>query len=282
MAEAKTKPTKASVSAFLAKVAGDTRRKDCATLVQLMKQATACAPTMWGTSIVGFGTHGYVGASGRSTDWPVIGFSPRKNDLTLYIMPGVDRYGALLGKLGKHKTGKACLYIKRLADVDRAVLKELIAVSVRDLKQKQLAAFIAKYEPAVAKLARSTRAALRKRLPTAIELVYDNYQFLAIGFAATERASDCLVSLAVSPKGVALSFYYGASLPDPAGILLGSGNQNRFVRLSSAAALKAPAVEGVIRAAIAQAKTPLPKTGRGALVIKSVSAKQRPRRKETK
>jgi hypothetical protein len=143
---------------------------------------------------------------------------------------------------------------------------------------KQLAGFIAKYDPSVAKLARATRAAMRKRLPTALELVYDNYQFLAIGYSATERASDCLVSLAVSPKGVALSFYYGATLPDPKGILLGSGNQNRFVRLDSAATLAVPAVEALIRAAIAQAKTPLPRTGRGTTIIKSVSAKQRPRR----
>ncbi len=143
---------------------------------------------------------------------------------------------------------------------------------------KQLAGFIDKYDPAVAKLARACRAAARKRFPTAIELVYDNYQFLAIGFSATERASDCVVSLAVSPKGVALSFYYGASLPDPDGILLGSGNQNRFVRLESAATLAIPGVEALIRAAIAQAKTPLPKSGRGHTVIKSVSAKQRPRR----
>ena len=143
---------------------------------------------------------------------------------------------------------------------------------------KQLAGFIAKYDPAVAKLARAARAALRKRFPTAMELAYDNYQFLAIGYAATERASDCLVSLAVSPKGVALSFYYGASLPDPERILLGSGNQNRFVRLDSVARLKAPPVEALLRAAMAQAKTPLPAKGRGTLVIKSVSAKQRPRR----
>ena len=143
---------------------------------------------------------------------------------------------------------------------------------------KLLAGFIAKYDPAIAKLTRASRAALCKRLPTAIELVYDNYQFLAIGFAATERASDCLVSLAVSPKGVALSFYYGASLPDPEGILLGGGNQNRFVRLESAATLATPAVEALLRAAIAHAKTPLPPAGRGRLVIKSISAKQRPRR----
>ena len=147
-----------------------------------------------------------------------------------------------------------------------------------DSPARQLAAFLVRYDPAVAKLARACRAALRKRLPTANELVYDNYQFLALGYCATERASDCLVSLAISPKGVALSFYYGASLPDPAGILLGAGNQNRYVRLASAATLAEPAVEALMRAAIAQAKTPLPATGRGCTVIKSVSAKQRPRR----
>ena len=153
-----------------------------------------------------------------------------------------------------------------------------VAVEAAASSSKRLAGFIARYDSQVAKLARAARAALRKRLPSATELVYDNYQFLAIGFAATERASDCLVSLAVSPKGVALSFYHGASLPDPRGILLGSGNQNRYVRLVSARTLAEPAVEALIRAAIAQAKTPLPATGRGGLVIKSVSAKQRPRR----
>ncbi len=143
---------------------------------------------------------------------------------------------------------------------------------------RQLAGFIDKYDPAVARLARSTRAALRKRLPNAIELVYDNYQFLALGFSTTERASDCIVSLAVSPKGVALSFYFGATLPDPHKILLGGGNQNRFVRLESAATLARPAVEALLKAAIAQGKTPLPATARGYTIIKSVSAKQRPRR----
>ena len=122
------------------------------------------------------------------------------------------------------------------------------------------------------------RARLRKRLPTAMELVYDNYQFLAMGFGSSERASDCLVSLAVSPKGVALSFYYGSTLPDPTGILLGSGNQNRYIRLDGAGTLASPEVESLIRAAVAQAKTPLPATGRGRTIIKSVSAKQRPRR----
>ena len=143
---------------------------------------------------------------------------------------------------------------------------------------KQLAGFIAKYDPAVARLARATRAALRKRLPTAIELVYDNYQFLALGFGATERASDCVVSLAVSPKGVSLCFIHSASLPDPGRILLGSGKQTRFVRLEGAASLAKPRVEALLRAALARAKTPLPATGRGATIIKSISAKQRPRR----
>jgi hypothetical protein len=142
----------------------------------------------------------------------------------------------------------------------------------------QLAGFVAKYDPAVGRLVRATRAAMRKRLPTALELVYDNYQFLAIGYSATERASDCIASLAVSPKGVALSFYYGSTLPDPDGILLGSGNQNRFVRLASAATLAEPAVAELLRAAIAQARTPLPTSGRGRTIIKSVSARQRPRR----
>jgi len=141
-----------------------------------------------------------------------------------------------------------------------------------------MAGFVARYDPAVGRLVRATRAAMRKRFPTAFELVYDNYQFLAIGYSASERASDCVASLAVSPKGVALSFYYGSTLPDPQGILQGSGNQNRFIRLTSAATLAQPAVAKLIKAAIAQARTPLPASGRGRTIIKSVSARQRPRR----
>ena len=142
----------------------------------------------------------------------------------------------------------------------------------------QLASFIAKFDPANAKLIRACRSALRKRLPSAHELVYDNYNFLAIGYSASERTSDCVCSLACGSNGVSLSFYYGATLPDPDGILLGSGNQNRFVRLPSAATLADPKVERVIRAALAQAKVPMPTTGRGRTIVKSISAKQRPRR----
>ena len=143
---------------------------------------------------------------------------------------------------------------------------------------RQMEGFIARFDPAVARVVRACRAALRKRLPTAIEKVYDNYNFLAIGYCTTERTSDCIVSLAVSAKGVALSFYYGATLPDPKGVLLGEGKQNRFVRLPGAATLDEPAVAALIRAAVAQAKTPLPAKGGGTTLIKSVSSKQRPRR----
>jgi hypothetical protein len=142
----------------------------------------------------------------------------------------------------------------------------------------QLAGFLAKYDPAVAALARSCRLAVRKRFPTAIEQVYDNFNFLAIGFCSTERTSDCVVSLAVSPKGVSLSFYYGATLPDPTGILLGEGKQNRFIRLTGGAMIRDPAVAALLTAAEKQATTPMPTTGKGKLMIKSVSAKQRPRR----
>jgi len=119
---------------------------------------------------------------------------------------------------------------------------------------------------------------MRKRLPTALELVYDNYNFLAIGYSPTERASDCVVSLACGANGVSLSFYYGATLPDPDGVLLGSGNQNRFVRLESVRTLAEPAVERLLAAALAQAKTPMPESGKTRTIVKSISAKQRPRR----
>ena len=142
----------------------------------------------------------------------------------------------------------------------------------------QIASFIAKFDPAKAKLIRACRSAMRKRLPSANELVYDNYNFFVIGYSASERPSDCVASLAAAANGVGLSFYYGATLPDPDGILLGSGTQNRFVRLPSAATLAEPAVEKLIRAALAQAKTPMPSTGRGRTIVKSISAKQRPRR----
>jgi len=144
---------------------------------------------------------------------------------------------------------------------------------------EQLASFIAKFEPATAKLIRACRAELRERFPTAVELVYDNYNFFVIGYSATGRPSDCIVSLAAASNGVGLSFYYGASLSDPQRLLLGSGKQNRFVRLPSVETLRSPGIRALIDEAVARARVPLPSHGQGELVIKSVSARQRPRRR---
>jgi hypothetical protein len=144
---------------------------------------------------------------------------------------------------------------------------------------KQLARFIAKFEPANAKLIRECRAEIRKLLPMAVELVYDNYNFFVIGYSTTERASDCILSIAAAANGVGLSFYYGASLPDPQHLLLGGGKQNRYVRLPSVETLRSQGVLALINAAVAQAEPPLPSQGGGHTIIKSVSAKQRPRRK---
>jgi hypothetical protein len=142
----------------------------------------------------------------------------------------------------------------------------------------QLATFIARFDPKVAAVIRGARSRLRRHFPTATELVYDNYSFLVIGYSATARPSDCIVSLAASASGVVLSFYHGAGLPDPQRVLLGTGVQNRYVRLATAATLGEPTVLALLRAATDRAKTPLARQGRGPLVIQSVSAKQRPRR----
>jgi hypothetical protein len=142
----------------------------------------------------------------------------------------------------------------------------------------RLDAFIVKFEPEHQALIRRIRGLLRKRLPTANELAYDNYNFFVIGYGPTERPSDCIISIAAAANGVGLCFIHGARLPDPAGILLGSGKQTRFIRLPSADELRRPEVEALLAAAIAQSKTPLPARGRGRLIIRSVSSKQRPRK----
>jgi hypothetical protein len=143
---------------------------------------------------------------------------------------------------------------------------------------RQLAGFIARFDPKIAKLVRDARMRLRRRFPTAVELVYDNYNALAIGLGPTERASDAFVSLVVYARGVSLYFIQGARLADPKGLLEGKGNQGRFIRLEDPATVDKPAVVALLRAATKLAKTPLPKNGRGYTVIKSVSARQRPRR----
>src|SRR5436305_9825000 len=144
--------------------------------------------------------------------------------------------------------------------------------------EAQLETFIGKFGPEHQALIREVRKALRRRLPAANELIYDNYNFFVIGYCATERASDCIVSIAAAANGVGLSFYRGASLPDPTKLLLGAGKQNRFIRLPTSELLRSPDVLTLIRAAVAHAKTPLPNEGGGYTIIKSISIKQRPRR----
>jgi hypothetical protein len=146
--------------------------------------------------------------------------------------------------------------------------------------ESQLKGFIDKFEPRHQTLIRSARKAMRRRLPTAYELAYDNYNFFVLGYGPTARPSDCIVSLAAGASGLNLCFLQGARLPDPKKVLLGAGNQTRFVRLLSAADMARPEIETLLSAAIAQAKTPFSSGAPGPLIIRSVSAKQRPRRRD--
>jgi hypothetical protein len=130
MAELKTKLNEGDVYMFLNSITDDKKREDAFTILNLMQEATDAKPNMWGDSIVGFGSYHYKYASGREGDWFLTGFSPRKQNLTLYIMPGFEKYKTILNRLGKYSTGKSCLYIKKIEDVDLDVLKELIEQSV--------------------------------------------------------------------------------------------------------------------------------------------------------
>ena len=136
MTEPKTKPTNKSVVQFLKKVENPTKREDSFKILELMKEATKEEPVMWGDSIIGFGSYHYKYASGREGDWPLVGFSPRKQNLTLYIMSGFEKYEEILGNLGKFKTGKSCLYINKLKDVNLQSLRELIFESVEYMKKE--------------------------------------------------------------------------------------------------------------------------------------------------
>lgn len=135
MAEPKTQETDASVDAFIASVEPERRREDARAVLAMMREVTGEEPKMWGKAIVGFGRYHFTYASGREGDWFLAGFSPRKQNLVLYIMPGFSAYDGLLGRLGKHKTGKSCLYVNKLADVDPDVLRELVSASVAHMRQ---------------------------------------------------------------------------------------------------------------------------------------------------
>jgi hypothetical protein len=135
VAELKTKKNDASVDDFLNSVENEKRRKDSFVVLDLIKEVTNEEPKMWGDSIIGFGSYHYKYASGREADWFLTGFSPRKQSLTLYIMSGFDAYDELLNDLGKHKTGKSCLYINKIEDVDLDVLRDLVEQSVNHMKK---------------------------------------------------------------------------------------------------------------------------------------------------
>jgi Domain of unknown function (DU1801) len=136
MAENKTQATKASVTAFVDKIADPAKRADAKALVKLMQKATGEKPAMWGPSIIGFGCYHYVYESGREGDMPLVGFSPRRAATALYVRAGTPGTEALLAKLGKHTAGKGCVYVKKLADVDEAVLEKLVAKCADDMRKK--------------------------------------------------------------------------------------------------------------------------------------------------
>ena len=138
MAELKTKPTDESVEVYLNSIEKDTQRKDSFAILNMMRDVTKTEPVMWGSSIIGFGIYKYRYASGREAEWMKIGFAPRKRNLTLYIMDGFDQYDSLLSKLGKFRTGKACLYINKLEDVDLDVLREMVERSVDHVTRSSL------------------------------------------------------------------------------------------------------------------------------------------------
>jgi hypothetical protein len=136
MAGNKTVETSDSVDAFIAAVEDEQKQKDSRELIELMRTISGAEPKMWGSSLVGFGQYHYKYASGREGDFFITGFSPRKTALTVYIMPGFDGYADQLDRLGPHKTGKSCLYLKKLDAIDRGVLEEIISDSVRYMHEK--------------------------------------------------------------------------------------------------------------------------------------------------
>ena len=154
-----------------------------------------------------------------------------------------------------------------------------VAGPARESPETQLKRFIDKFEPGHQKLIRAVRKIMQKRLPTANELVYDNYNFFVIGYSPTERPSDSVFSIAAAANGVGLAFLRGSTVPDPHKLLHGSGKLNRFLRIDSPAIFDRPDVRQLMAAAIAQSKVPFPPNGGSKLIIRSISAKQRPRRK---
>ena len=138
MPENKTQPTKNSVTAFLNKIKDKQVRDDCFTILEMMQKVSKCEPVMWGTAIIGFGTYHYKSESGREGDWMLIGFSPRKQNISIYLMGGMKKIEAELVKLGKYKAGGGCLYVKSLSDVNVVVLKKIVAKSFKEAQRKSV------------------------------------------------------------------------------------------------------------------------------------------------
>lgn len=136
MAEAKTRPTGESVASFINAVPDETRRRDAKALLKLFKEVTGEKPELWGASIVGFGRYVATYANGKTAEWMRTGFSPRKGDMVVYAMPGFEDHDALLKRMGKHKTGKSCLYLKSLADLDMAALRDFVAASYAEMARR--------------------------------------------------------------------------------------------------------------------------------------------------
>lgn len=137
MAENKTQPTKSSATAFLNKIKDKQLRDDCFVILKMMREVSKHEPVMWGTAIIGFGTYHYKSDSGREGDWMLIGFAPRKQNISIYLMGGMKKAEAELSKLGKHKTGGGCLYVKSLSDVNVAVLKKIIVKAFKEAQRKK-------------------------------------------------------------------------------------------------------------------------------------------------
>lgn len=136
MSENKTKPTDVDINEFLNKIENPAQTEDTLKIIKMMKEITGEEPKLWGDSIIGFGEYRYKYASGREGDWFLTGVSPRKNNTTLYLSYGFENHSDLMGELGKYKTGKACLYIKKLEDINEAALKKLISRSAEEVKKR--------------------------------------------------------------------------------------------------------------------------------------------------
>jgi hypothetical protein len=251
---------------------------------------------MWGPTIVGFGSYHYKYASGHEGDSAITGFAARGRDMVVYIAPDFQERDVLLARLGEHKTGKVCVYIRRLANVDLKVLETLISRSAADTKSRyperssqlsiqstaerksadvELRTLVAKHASAHQQLVAAVRRSLRKRMPTAHEVAYEYRSWVVISYSPSEHGYEGVLAVRASADGVKLYFNSGKGLPDPEKLLRGSGNQVRWIQIETASTLARPAVARLIDEAIARNRVPFARTGRGRVVVRSASSRQR-------